>query len=149
MENVLNGLSGKERGPILPRVSRRVDGFSRNDVVNAFTSAFEIIGGINRLALWANANPDKFYPLYSKLLPATTQLIGDAGAIEIIHRIAPTKLDVHDSVSNGSTEIFEDVECRELSSTMSPDTTSTTSTHEISDGQFSLFIDEPERQSQP
>jgi hypothetical protein len=40
----------------------------------AFQQAFELIGGVPRLALWADRNPDKFYPLYSKLVPQTAEL---------------------------------------------------------------------------
>jgi hypothetical protein len=47
-----------------------------------FQHAFELIGGIPRLAHWAHANPDKFYSLYSKLIPA--QVTGpDGGAIKV------------------------------------------------------------------
>lgn len=37
----------------------------------AMQSAFEIIGGVPRLALWADANPDKFYPLFARMIPTT------------------------------------------------------------------------------
>lgn len=46
--------------------------FSRADVVRAFQSSFDLIGGVPRLALWADANPSDFYKLYSKLLPSAT-----------------------------------------------------------------------------
>ena len=48
--------------------------FSRADVVSAFQSAFELIGGTTRLALWANENPTEFYKLFGKLLPSATQV---------------------------------------------------------------------------
>jgi hypothetical protein len=71
------------------------DGFSRSDVINAFRDAFQVIGGTTRLALWANANPDKFFPLYAKLLPSTSFNFGDTGQQVIIHAIPPTALDAH------------------------------------------------------
>lgn len=37
----------------------------------AFQSAFEIIGGVPRLALWADKNPEKFYPLLARMIPQT------------------------------------------------------------------------------
>ena len=37
-----------------------------------FQTAFELIGGIPRLAHWANENPEKFYNLYSKLISLPT-----------------------------------------------------------------------------
>jgi hypothetical protein len=75
--------------------SKQRDGFSRNDVVNAFQDAFRMIGGVQRMALWANANPDKFYPLYTKLLPSTAIQIGDNAQVVIQHAIPPSPLDEH------------------------------------------------------
>lgn len=37
----------------------------------AFQQAFDIIGGIPRLAIWADANPDKFFALYARMIPQT------------------------------------------------------------------------------
>lgn len=37
----------------------------------AMQQAFELIGGVPRLALWADANPDKFYQLYGRMIPQT------------------------------------------------------------------------------
>jgi len=79
----------------IPRTTVERDGFSRQDVVNAFQNAFTMIGGVQRLALWANANPDKFYPLYAKLMPSTSIQIGDNARVQIVHALAPTALDVH------------------------------------------------------
>ena len=45
---------------------------------DAFQSAFDLIGGIPRLALWADKNPTAFFSLYSKLIPATIQAKVDA-----------------------------------------------------------------------
>lgn len=83
----------------VPPVSRKKDGFSRQDVVNAFANAFTMIGGVQRLALWANQNPDKFFPLYAKLMPSTSINIGDNASVQIVHAIAPTALDDHDSAA--------------------------------------------------
>lgn len=80
----------------VPKTSRDVEGFSRQDVVNAFANAFTMIGGVQRLALWANAHPDKFYPLYSKLLPSTAINIGDNAVVQINHSLPPTPLDNHE-----------------------------------------------------
>lgn len=41
----------------------------------AFQQAFDMIGGVPRLALWADQNPTKFYTLYSKLVPATAEIM--------------------------------------------------------------------------
>lgn len=42
---------------------------SRAHLEQAFLTSFELIGGVPRLALWADQNPDKFYALLSKLFP--------------------------------------------------------------------------------
>jgi hypothetical protein len=39
----------------------------------AFQQAFDLIGGVPRLALWADQNPDKFFPIYSKLIPTSIE----------------------------------------------------------------------------
>lgn len=38
------------------------------DARKAFQSAFELIGGIPRLALWADKNPTQFYQIYARFL---------------------------------------------------------------------------------
>ena len=82
--------------PLPKRFSRANDGFSRGQVVEAFQRAFDMIGGVERLTLWAHENPGDFFRLYAKLLPATTVNLGDAGHYIIEHTIAPTALDNHD-----------------------------------------------------
>lgn len=79
----------------LPSVRRGKDGFNRGDVVNAFQEAFQVIGGTTRLALWANANPDKFFPLYAKLLPATSYQFNESTIRQIHHALPPSALDMH------------------------------------------------------
>lgn len=78
----------------LPNFTRKREGFTRADVVEAFQRSFEMIGGIQRLAMWGNANPTEFYKLYAKLIPpAQGQL--PSGPVVIVHAIAPTPLDIH------------------------------------------------------
>ena len=83
--------------PNLPAYTR-----SKN-VREQFLYAFELIGGIPRLAHWAHANPDKFFSLYSKLIPS--QVTGADGGPLRIHlswvngrdtsgRSPPTTIDV-------------------------------------------------------
>jgi len=81
--------------PLPKNFSKARDGFSRHQVVDAFQQAFEMIGGVQRLVLWAHENPGDFFRLYAKLLPATTVSLGDSGKYEIVHSIAPTALDNH------------------------------------------------------
>lgn len=157
MDAVLSAMS-EQANPKVPMVSRKNNGFSRNDVVQAFQAAFEIIGGTSRLSLWANANPDKFYPLYAKLMPSTTVLLGDAGALEIIHRIAPTALDDHTHADNDVKYEYQDIESREIkeetvsvclpsSLPTSPEVTSAPFTREADDGPSSWPTDEQGRPS--
>jgi hypothetical protein len=73
VEENLNTLATSPRLPAYVR--------SRN-VRQQFQFAFELIGGIPRLAHWAHANPDKFYQLYARLIPAQVTG-GDGGAIKI------------------------------------------------------------------
>lgn len=71
IEEVEANLAVLAASPKLPAYTR-----SKN-VREQFQFAFELIGGIPRLAHWAHANPDKFYSLYSKLIPA--QITGEGG----------------------------------------------------------------------
>ena len=79
----------------LPSVRRARDGFNRGDVINAFQEAFQVMGGTTRLALWANANPDKFFPLYAKLLPSTSYQFTEGTVRQIHHALPPSALDMH------------------------------------------------------
>ena len=68
--------------------------FSRRDVVNAFQSAFELVGGVPRLALWANQNEGDFYKLYSRLLPSqSSSALGEANVLRIEMAIPKGPLD--------------------------------------------------------
>lgn len=65
---------------------------NRNKVGEAFQDAFELVGGVPRLALWAHAEQTEFYRLYSKLLPSEQKIQFD-GKIEVIAAVRPTALD--------------------------------------------------------
>ena len=68
--------------------------FSRKEVVQSFQSAFELIGGVPRLALWANDNPNEFYKLYGKLLPSSnSSALGEQTKLVIEMAIKPGALD--------------------------------------------------------
>jgi hypothetical protein len=85
-----------DRKPLPARLKRQQDGFSRMDVVNAYQNAFEMIGGTTRLALWANANPDKFYALHARLMPSTSvNITADGTRIIIEHAVPSSPLDQH------------------------------------------------------
>jgi len=57
------GLFGKKLPPAL----------KGQKAANAFQQAFELIGGVPRLALWADKNPSAFFALYSKMIPSTVK----------------------------------------------------------------------------
>lgn len=58
----------------LAKLTKRSTGFGRQEIVSAFNTAFEMIGGVPRLAVWGDANPGDFYKLYAKLLPSSSQV---------------------------------------------------------------------------
>jgi hypothetical protein len=83
---------------IIPKVEAKMREFSRVNVVNDVQRAFELIGGVDRLTLWANQNPKEFFTqIYTKLLPSTSlNISGDNTKIEIVHAIPDTPLDLHE-----------------------------------------------------
>lgn len=68
--------------------------FTRKDVVTAFSNAFELIGGVPRLALWAHNNETDFYKLYSRLLPSqASSALGETNELVIKHVLPRGALD--------------------------------------------------------
>ena len=74
-------LSETDRGALaqvaenpFPVLNKRNTGFNRQEITNAFHNAFEMVGGVTRLAIWADHNPGEFYKLYAKLLPSSSQV---------------------------------------------------------------------------
>ena len=66
----------------------------RKQVVSAFHDAFELIGGVPRLALWADQNQTEFYRLYAKLMPKTNENTSTSSSdITIKHVLPRSKLD--------------------------------------------------------
>lgn len=66
-------------------------GATKEDIRNAFNTAFELIGGVPRLALWANENPDKFYAIFSKLHGNGAGPV--SGKLIVEHTLKRNKLD--------------------------------------------------------
>jgi hypothetical protein len=71
--------------------------FDRKKILRAFDEAFELIGGVPRLAIWAHSNLTEFYKLYTKMMPASSQL-EIAGKIShtILPALPPSALDGDD-----------------------------------------------------
>lgn len=61
----------------------------RKRVVNAFQDAFELIGGVPRLAHWADQSPSAFYKLYARLLPTTAQQQLEHSGEMIVKHVLP------------------------------------------------------------
>lgn len=70
MGETFKGLA--ESGKSLTRLPQRP--FSRRRVLEAIDEAFQLIGGVPRLAIWAHVNPTEFYKLWGKTIPASSQL---------------------------------------------------------------------------
>lgn len=66
---------------------------SRATIIETFHHAFEQIGGVSRLAIWADGNPTDFYKLYGRLLPSsgTTELDGPQ-EVTVYHAIKTNDL---------------------------------------------------------
>lgn len=66
----------------------------RQRVVNAFQDAFELIGGVPRLAHWADSHPSDFFKLYARLLPVeASQRVTHDGGITVRHVLPRGPLD--------------------------------------------------------
>ena len=71
-----------ENGELTPKSLRRAD------VVEAFHQAFQQIGGVPRLSLWADGNPTEFYKLFARLLPsAASDELNGATRVLIVHAL--------------------------------------------------------------
>ncbi len=46
----------------------------KQNIIEQFNTTFTLIGGVPRLALWADKNPTAFYALYSKMIPAAVKI---------------------------------------------------------------------------
>ena len=72
-----------------PRVRKPL---RREKIAQAYDDAFELIGGVPRLALFAHEDPEAFYKLHARLIPAEQKTQFD-GEIRIIGFVQPTSLD--------------------------------------------------------
>lgn len=80
--------------PHMPTGSLKQDHLRRADVIGAFHMAFQMIGGVPRLALWADQQPGEFYKLYARLLPSSSSdEMNSVGAMRIIHALPPPGYD--------------------------------------------------------
>lgn len=75
-------LTGREV-PLIPKSFKTKVGLTREEVEVRFHLAFELIGGVERFALWADANPTEFYRIYGKMLPSADVQQPQQQAIQI------------------------------------------------------------------
>lgn len=64
----------------------------RSKIAEQYDDAFELIGGVPRLALFAHEDPGAFYKLHARLIP-TEQKQEHSGEIRIVGFVQPTALD--------------------------------------------------------
>jgi hypothetical protein len=84
-----------ESGKNITRLPKKE--FDRKKILKAFDEAFELVGGVPRLAYWAHHNLTEFYKLYSKMMPASSQLeIAGKISHNILPALAPSALDGED-----------------------------------------------------
>lgn len=61
----------------------------------AVSTAFEMIGGIDRLADWAGKNPGEFYTkLFTKLIPKETEISASQGVEDFLRELDRKTIDV-------------------------------------------------------
>jgi hypothetical protein len=69
-------------------------GSHKQRFLQATNEVFDLIGGVPRYALWADQNPDKFYSLFAKTIPAAVaQTLVATGPVTIVSPIGRSKLD--------------------------------------------------------
>jgi hypothetical protein len=81
-----------EAGPVYAptgRMRRSSAGLTRAEVVRTFEIAFEQIGGIPRLSVWADANPSEFFKLYGRLLPSSNSNELDGDSTIVVKHVLP------------------------------------------------------------
>lgn len=102
MNQTLNSLA--EGNAKVTRITKRE--FAKQKVMDAFHDAFDLIGGVPRLAYWAHQNPTEFFKLYGKMLPAGASIdLNTSGEIIFRHVLPPSKLDGdQDGRHNGQSE---------------------------------------------
>jgi hypothetical protein len=68
--------------------------FERQRFLDAMAEAFEAIGGVTRLAMWADSNPTEFYKLMGKTIPQANLLeLQGKMQMQILPAMPPSALD--------------------------------------------------------
>lgn len=64
----------------------------REEIANAFLTSFELMGGVPRLAVWADKNYGDFMKIFGRLLPKETLTVHD-GEVVFKHVVPTSPLD--------------------------------------------------------
>lgn len=67
--------------------------FKKEDIFDAFGEAFHLVGGVPRLALWAEENPSKFFPTLARMATSNAVNIQNNTAVVIRPALPPSPLD--------------------------------------------------------
>ena len=85
---------------------------ARQQVVSNIVDTFELIGGVGRMAEWANDYPTEFYKMYVKLAPKEAkEVVDNEMKLIVAPALAPTGLDGPDHlalVNDTGSEVFDD-----------------------------------------
>jgi hypothetical protein len=94
-----------EQKELIKRLPRRP--FERNRILEALDEAFELIGGVPRLSIWAHRNPSKFYPLWLKAAGQKVE-VNHSGEVIIRPAIPRSPLDgTCTEVSPSATQLID------------------------------------------
>lgn len=91
LSEAATGLRGINR---VPKKSNQKQRF-----MEALAEAFEVVGGVPRLALWADRNPTEFYKILGKQVPAMVQnnmQVNANGPVTIVSALPKSHLDEED-----------------------------------------------------
>ena len=68
----------------------------RQFVADSLNVAFDLIGGIPRLAKYGHENPGEFFKLFARLLPEAEKKESGPAVVQVFHNVPPSALDVGD-----------------------------------------------------
>lgn len=93
-EQALSALAQEGGELYLPTGRLRRSRLTRDQITQAFHDSFELIGGVPRLAIWADANPTEFYKLYARLLPSGSfEGLNSDNQVIVMHVLPRSALD--------------------------------------------------------
>lgn len=76
----------------------------REFVSDGLQVAFDLMGGIPRLAKWAHKNPTYYYKLWAKLLPEAQKHDQGPAIVPVFHNVPASALDMTDIIDTDDTD---------------------------------------------